>query len=77
MLIIIFIGFEDYEPQEYYVMIPAGKRTFTLPIDIVDDDIVEETESYYLRIDSASLPPKVFAKTIVSTKVKIEDDDGM
>jgi len=46
-----------------------------LPLDPIDDDIVEDTEYYFLNI-SSSLPERVSIGRFAATKITIIDDDG-
>ena len=74
---------KDFERRDHHITItPAMTRTSyhydTLPLDIIDDDIVEMREEYYsLKFSEDNLPPNVtVGKHFPKTRVVIKDDDG-
>jgi len=69
------VGNKDYEIQNYISTFRAGQTQYKLRIDVIDDDIVEEDEYYFLNI-SSSLPSGVSIARYEATKITIKDDDG-
>jgi len=69
------VGNEDYEIQNYIVTFYAGRTRYKLKFHVIDDDIVEENEYYFLNI-SSSLPSSVSIARYEATKITIRDDDG-
>ena len=69
------VGDEDYEIQNYNPVFYPGETKHTLLLDLVDDDIVEDNEFYFLNI-SESLPQHVTVGRYPSTKIIIQDDDS-
>ena len=73
---------KDFEPRDHHIIItPAmtctGYHTDTLPLNIIDDDIVERREEYYSLYIYDCLPPGVKIKRYFpSTRIVIKDDDG-
>ena len=68
----------DYEFQDYDFKFPAGS-TFNreLTFNIIDDDIVEPRNEYYLlKINSSLLPDRVSAGEVDTLQINIVDDDG-
>ena len=54
----------------------AGMTSVSLNISIIDDDILENNENFYLSIDEGSLPTSIIAGSTDQTIVNILDDDG-
>ena len=73
---------KDFVRRDHHITItPAMTRTSyyydTLPLDIIDDDIVEMREEYYSLNIYDDLPDGVtIGKHFPSTRVVIKDDDG-
>ena len=61
----------------YTVMFTAGMTTAPVDVQIVDDDISENTENFVLVIDQSSLPNRVSVGNPDQVTVTIVDDDGM
>lgn len=61
--------------QDYNAIFYPGETRHRLLLDLIDDDIVEDTEYYFLNI-SNTLPNGVTAARYATTKVTIYDDDG-
>ena len=55
-------------------MIPSGKNNVTFGISINDDNIREESETFYLTINGSSLPNGVTSRD--NATVTIIDDDS-
>jgi len=69
------VGNKDYVIQNYIVTFYAGQAQYKLKLNVIDDDIVEEDEFYFLNI-SISLPSGVSLARYEATKITIRDDDG-
>jgi len=69
------VGNEDYVIQNYRVIFYAGQTRYKLKLHVIDDDIVEEDEYYFLNI-SSPLPSGVSLARYEATKITIKDDDG-
>ena len=91
LFIIDYIGHNEGEPRAMKdfkrrnhsieitpAMTRYGYAIYTLPLEIIDDDIVEEHEEYYtLSIHEETLPTRVTVERFYpTTKVVIEDDNG-
>ena len=77
----MLIAEDDYAPVETtrLLFIPEDHTTIMcIPVDLVDDDLVEEEEAFLLRIDSvsASLPGAVVGPQ-AETRIIITDNDGL
>ena len=57
------------------VVIPAGHSRVSFDLTILDDMIIEDTESFRLSIIDVSLPHNVSVGSIESTTVYILDND--
>ena len=55
---------------------PAEMGRASLSIEIFSDDILENTESFNLTINSSSLPSNVVAGDHDQVVITIEDDSG-
>ena len=68
----------DYELQNYEFIFPAESTFYRqLTFDIIDDDIVEPRNEYYLiKINSSLLPDGVSAGEADTLRINIMDDDG-
>ena len=62
---------------QYNVTILAGDTVGLLDIAIINDNIVEETESFNLTINVTTLPEGIFTGDPNTTIVNILDSDGM
>ena len=60
----------------YSVTISAGETSASLNISIIDDDTLEENESFVLNINPSSLHNRVVLGNPSQTTVTIVDDDG-
>ena len=69
-------GGEDYDSGPYSVKFDAGITEATLNVSIVDDNILEESEKFYLAVNVPSLPDKVSVSDRGQATVTIVDDDG-
>ena len=73
---------KDFERRDHHITITPhmtrmGYYYGTLPLDIIDDDIVEMREEYYSLHIYDNLPHGVnIGKHFSSTRVVIQDDDG-
>ena len=53
-----------------------GKKYFELDVNITDDDLVEDDEIYYIKIEPVTLPDRVVTGNPPSCKIIIVNDDG-
>ena len=67
----------DYTFGQHNVTILAGDTVGLLDIIIINDNIVEETESFSLTINATSLPEGILTGEPSRTTVNILDSDGM
>ena len=67
---------EDYFSGPYFILFPAGMTEAVFNIFLIDDDILEETETFSLIINSSSLPRNVTIGEPGEASVTILDDDG-
>ena len=65
----------DYVSGPYNVTFPAGVTSMSLNNTVVNDEILESDENFYLNICS-SLPDRVAVGDINQTTVTIKDNDG-
>ena len=70
------IGNVDYISGSYSVTFLAGMTNVSLNISLIDDDVLEINENFYLSIDEDSLPTSITAGITDRTIVNIVDDDG-
>ena len=72
------VGGVDYENQHYRNLVfeIGGDTYLDLPTKRINDDLVEGSEFYYLRIEPATLPERVTAVSPSTTKIVLLDDDG-
>ena len=63
--------------SETVIFSPGGAKVVCITLDLFDDDILEEEESFSLTIDSVSPTPGVVIGTLDSTTVFIRDIDSM
>ena len=64
----------DYVSGPYSVTIPAGKNNGSFRISITNDNIRENNETFYLVIDSSSLPDGVIVGTPSQAIITIVDE---
>ena len=65
----------DYISGPYTVTFPAGQTTATFNVQIIDDDILEGTETFMLNIDETSLPTGITHGIPSKARVIIVNDD--
>ena len=66
----------DYNSGPYDVIIPAGHVISSFNISIIDDNIFERHEEFYLTIDQSSSLNGVIIGSPNRTVVKILENDG-
>lgn len=72
-----FAGGIDYNSESHVqVIFPDGKNTTSFDVKIINDDIFDENETFYVTIDPLSLPYGVVLGNIASATVTILDDDS-
>ena len=70
-------GGVDYVSEPYNVIFYAGETDITLNISIIDDDILENDESFNVTVNPTLLPIDVIiANNIGYSTVNIVDNDG-
>ena len=57
--------------------LPGGSNVLCIPLDLLEDEILEGEESFPLTIDSVSPTPGVVPGPQDSTTVFIRDNDSM
>ena len=71
-----YIGNIDYDPAPYVLTIPAGMTSITFNTTMINDDnTLEDNETFYLSINSSSLPSDITAGNPFQVVVTITDDD--
>ena len=65
----------DYASGPYPVTIPAREMSVIFDVPITNDNVLEETETFNLMINT-SLPSRVIATNPNQATVTIVDDDG-
>ena len=66
---------QDYNVGPYPITFPARTTIVYLDIPIINDNIVEDDESFILTINSSSLPIDIFIGNGNETTVTIANDD--
>jgi len=66
----------DYDSRLISLEIPAGTTSLNFSVEIVDDNVLEDFETFNLTINSFSLPANVSVTTPNRTVVLIIDNDG-
>ena len=66
-----------YHSGPYNIIFPVGETHFLLNVTIVNDNILENNETFNLTINSSSLPGNVEVGNPGQATVTIRDDDGM
>ena len=69
------LGEDDYDSGPYTVTFPSGVTNASFNVTIIDNDQYENTESFYLIINSFSLPHKMYISNPGYAIVIISDDD--
>ena len=64
---------EDYHPGPYTTIIPAGETSASFIVNVIDDNVFENTEDFSLTFRD-SLPLNVIGANRAT--VTIMDDDG-
>ena len=70
------IGGVDYVSGPYTVKFPAGVTKGSFNVDIIDDGILENNETFELSINSSTLPSSVNINNPSKLTVTIVDNDG-
>ena len=66
--------FDDYTPFAISWTIDPGDTSLTISVQLVDDDVVEDTESFLLGIGDASSNATISGKYYVATATILDDD---
>ena len=76
-LLVCFVGMDqDYFSGPYFILFPAGTTESVFNIVIMDDDVLEETETFEVVINFSSLPSNVTSGEPGNAAVIIRDNDG-
>ena len=67
---------EDYFSGPYCIVFTAGMTEAVFNISVNDNDILEETETFNIIINSSSLPNNVTIGGLDEAAVTILDNDG-
>jgi len=67
---------QDYFSGPYFIVVPAGATEFIFNIVLNNDNILEETETFNVIINSSSLPSNVTIGELGDAAVSIWDNDG-
>ena len=67
----------DYHSGPYDITFPMGETRFLLNVTIVNDNILENNETFNLTINPSSLPGNIKVGNPGQATVIIRDDDGM
>ena len=70
------LGSQDYTGGPYIFIIPAGQKTFSFDISIINDLTVEENENFTVIITPKLLPNRVTRGNPGVTGITIVDNDG-
>ena len=71
-----YIGNIDYDPGPYLFTIPAKMTSVLFDATMINNDnILEDNETFYLTINSSSLPNDFTAGNPFQVEVTIIDDD--
>ena len=69
------LGEDDYDSGPYTVTFPSGVTNASFNVTIIDNGQYENTESFYLIINSFSLPHNIYISNPGHAIVIISDDD--
>ena len=68
---------KDYQADSYQlVLFPGGATSSAFDVYVVDDLVIENSESFSVSIDPFTLPYGVVLGEISSAEVEIVDDDS-
>ena len=65
---------DDYVPRRVNVTFEPGQTTKTVKFDIIDDNLVEETEEFKVAVVYSSVPAVTWGDPV---SVNIQDNDGI
>ena len=66
----------DYKPETMVVSFKEGTNNALLNISVLDDNLLEDDETFILIIDSSSIPNNVIIEKPSNATVTILNDDG-
>jgi len=69
-------GGVDFDAGPYNVTFPAGVTSVLFDVPIINDNIFEPNEEFYLTLSPKFLPDNVFLEGILKTKIIIKANDG-
>ena len=75
-VIIVAAGGDDYDSGPYTITIPAGMTSAALDVEIVDDNVIERNETFYVAILTRSLPNGVVVGSPGQAQVTILNNNG-
>ena len=67
---------QDYFNGPYFVMFPAGTTKVMFSIVLINDDVLEEAETFNVIVNSSILPSNVTIGELGDATVIIWDNDG-
>lgn len=65
---------QDYRLNVTTVTVPAGVTNVLVPVEIIDDDLNEETEDFSVRVSNPSANLRVVPSSGVTTVTILDDD---
>ena len=68
------LGNVDYTSGPYMATVPAGMTNASFNVGIIDNDELENTENFYLTIDSSLLPNNVMSHPSQAIVTILDDD---
>ena len=71
-----YVGNMDYDSGPYTVMFNVGANCSTFTVNISNDDIFENNETFILKINDSLLPSCVSVGDVNQITITIENDDG-
>ena len=66
----------DYDSGPYNILFSAGQTSVKFNVSIIDNDLLEDNETFNLTIIPSSLPSKVNTSNPAQVTVTIVDDEG-
>ena len=73
----LFIADDDFESAALTLFFSSGSRLASFTVDIVDDNVIEDLESFQCQLSAASSLFDVgFTFSTASSTVTIMDNDG-
>jgi len=67
---------QDYFSGPYFILFAAGTTELVFDVILINDDVLEETETFDVIINSSSLPSNVTSGEPGDAAVIVWDNDG-